>query len=276
MRQVVAVTSGKGGAGKTTIAVQVALAHARRGQRVALVDAAFGLASADLAFGQTSIRDLADVLTGRAPLADVLVEVADDVALVPGTSGSPELADMAPHLASRFADVVERLAAEHDVVVLDTLSGFHGAALLPLSLADRVVVVLTTDPSAIVGGYSVARLLGLLRPGLRLDVAVNLTGSEREGRDVFWRLRHALIEGLGMDARYLASISEDPLVRDALAMATPLQPRPQGRGAAGGFWRLERALFAPEPTDEAPPADVIPLRGAPRPAALSLVTGTQE
>jgi hypothetical protein len=79
-----------------------------------------------------------------------------------------------------------------------------------------------------------------------------------------------------MDARYLASISEDPLVRDALAMATPLQPRPQGRGAAGGFWRLERALFAPEPTDEAPPADVIPLRGAPRPAALSLVTGTQE
>ncbi|MEM7247702.1 MAG: AAA family ATPase [Acidobacteriota bacterium] len=257
---VLAVTGGKGGVGKTTLAIQAAMGLAESGASTVLIDASFSHGCVDLHLGLSPLRDLADVLHCRHGLDDVMVEVDDHLSVLPGCTGSPEIADLRPPLAERFIGLVRFLVSRHDHVVIDTGAGLHAAAREPLRLADRILLVLTPDPAAVVGTYSVARALGVMHRDLVPEIVVNQVESLRQGADVHWRLREALREGQGLDVGLACAVPWDPLVMDSVALQSPVRASEGGKGASGAFARLARCLrgASESPTAESAEGCVVP------------------
>lgn len=273
----IAVASGKGGVGKSTLALGIAMAAAERGVRTALVDADLGLANLDLLCGIQPARTAGDWLAGRATLAECFVRLAPRLWLLPGASGIAQLADLD---AARRARVVEGLArtAQHvECMVIDLGAGL-GAGTLELAMAsDQLVIAATPEPTALADAYGFAKACAAR--GRREGVALAMTMCARtdDAAAAARRLQSTAARHLGLRVDLLGAVPEDEAVRAAVRARTPLLTFAPESAAARAVRRIEGALAAGAPpafatSAAAPDADRTPTSsaqpGQPRPRGL--------
>ncbi len=207
---IVAVASGKGGAGKTFLTANLAVALHRRGLRVVVVDCDFGLANAHLLLGVTPHHTLTHVLAGGLMVDEALVASPFGPALVPGGSGVVSLTDLGPHHLETLGRALGRLAACFDVVLIDCGAGLMPQTLAPVLAAQHVLVVANPEIASMTDAYALVKCV--VRQGVvaALHLAVNRAPAAGLGRATFERLADVSRRFVGREIHYLGEIPEEP------------------------------------------------------------------
>ncbi len=242
-KTVYAIASGKGGVGKTTATVNLGAAIAGTDERVAVVDTDLGMAN--LA-GFVSLRPeattLHEVLAGEADVEEATYSLADDLVAVPSGTTLDEYARTSPEA---LAAVVDRLREEFDYVLLDVGAGVSHETVLPLGVADAVILVSTPEPAAVHDTKKTVELTDRTGGGVA-GLVLNRVHDDGVSSA-------AIADRLGVEL--LAEIPEDPAVRDSVFAGTPLVVHEPGAPAALAYRRLAAALVGAEPPREEEPDD---------------------
>lgn len=217
----IAITSGKGGVGKTQISANLATAFAARGKRVVVLDADLGLASLDLALGVAPGDDLLSVVRGERTMQDIIVRSDSGVDLVPACPGRFEMANMGKAERDRILSALRELAAGYDVVIIDTGAGIGTNAVEFAALADEVVLVATPDPTSLRDAYAMAKVLHRRHAVPTVQLVANQVGGEQEGEAVYERLQGIVSRFLQLDLGYLGCVPRDEMVARANASGAP-------------------------------------------------------
>ncbi|MDE3154010.1 MAG: MinD/ParA family protein [Acidobacteriota bacterium] len=245
----IAVTSGKGGVGKTSVVVNLAVALARLRHRVAILDADFGLGNVDVLLGLTPAFHLGHLLTGEKSLDEIMVTGPFGVRIIPASSGLRDLTALTVPQWRRLNAACDVLDREIDFLVIDTAPGISDNVIEMLQGSGRVVVVTSLEPSAIVDAYAVIKILTTNEPAKAIGLLVNGARSETEARMVFRQLDVAVQRFLGRTLEYDGFIPRDPGLRESvLAQRAIVDHRPQSP-ASRGFRALASRMVALEPPD---------------------------
>lgn len=256
----IAITSGKGGVGKTSLAINLAVALARLGHRVGIFDADFALGNVDVLLGLTPDHHLGAVLRGDKLVDEVTLEGPSGVRVIPAGSGLRALTSLDELQWARLVDAVNQASGDLDFLLLDTSSGISNNVLDVIGLADYALVVTSYDPAAVVDAYAVIKLLTAADPDKPIGVVVNSAADADEGGVVFRQISLAAERFLGRSVRYDGHVVEDVTVK---RQGYAQQPH-VGAEAAGPASRCIRRLAyrlaaarpsGPGPWPARPPAD---------------------
>lgn len=188
----IAIASGKGGVGKTSLTLNLARSLAKAGKKVLVFDADLGLANIDVQLGLNPERDLSDVIKGKATLMEVITHASDvGVDIIPGRSGSHELPFTTSLDRQNILRDITDLARSYDVVLLDVAAGAGDEALVFSRFADRTLLVVTPDPSSITDAYAVIKLLKVRHNCTNCEVVINQASNDVEGRSTYEKMRMA-------------------------------------------------------------------------------------
>ena len=220
--QVIAVTGGKGGVGKTTIAVNLAASIAARGKQVMLLDGDLGFANVDVFLGLTPRLTLADVLAGNCTLEEILLDAPQGFKVVPAASGIAQLAelDTLTHLGlvRAFGDITSKV----DVMVIDTAPGIAGSVLQFSQAAQQVLVVLCDEPASLTDAYALIKILSRDHGVKQFRVVVNQVRGRGMGQALFQRFERVATRFLSVDLDYVGEIPEDAFLRRSIREQRPV------------------------------------------------------
>lgn len=219
---VLAVASGKGGVGKTNVAVNLAVALARRRHRVALLDADFGLGNVDVLLGLAPTGHIGDVIQGRLGLEDILLDGPGPIRIVPAGSGLRDLTAFTPAHRRTLADTIADLRARHDFLLIDSASGLSDTVIETLLLAERILLVSSMEPASVVDAYATVKVLSAADPTREIGLIVNGVRDAGEARQVHRQLDVAAGRFLKRTLRYYGFIAEDAALRAAVHVQRPV------------------------------------------------------
>jgi len=236
--RVMALTSGKGGVGKTVLAVNLAAALAQRGERVLVLDADLGLANLDVLLNLSSKITLHDVFTGKAKLEQALLAAPGGFTALLAGSGLVEYSRLTPELRSQLLEVIEAVRPRFDRVLLDTGAGISEVVLYTVSLADEVLVVATPEPTSLTDAYATIKVLATQQQRTRIRLVVNQAHHAGEGRAIRGQLQQVADRYVsnGTDVplklELLGDVPADPAVREAVQKRQLLLETYPGASAA--------------------------------------------
>lgn len=246
----IVVTSGKGGVGKSNVALNLAILLSAAGNRVALVDADLGLANLDLLVDVNVRANLSHVIAGVRKLAEIVVDLPCGVQLVPGASGLAKLGQLSEFQRVQLLKELSVLEADNDVIIVDTSAGIGPEVLHFTASADNVLVVTVPEPTAITDGYAVIKLLAQRNYEGHISVLVNMATNRLEARSTYQRISTVARQFLGtrvFDAGYVLFA---PKVREAVQRRIPFvlaYPRcPASRCMAALATKLSDGSALPE------------------------------
>ena len=221
-QHIMAVTSGKGGVGKTFVAANLAAALARAGRRVLVLDADLGLANLDVVLNLHPKITLHDVFTGKSSLADAVLPAPGGFHVLLAGSGMVEYSRMTPEVRDQLQKVIAEVAPRFDHVLLDTGAGISDVVLYTVSLAGDVLVVVTPEPTSLTDGYATIKVLATTQGRRKVHLLVNQTRKPGEGRAVRQQLQQVVdryvnpsLEG-AVRLELLGEVPSDPAVREAV------------------------------------------------------------
>jgi len=235
---VIAVTSGKGGVGKTSVAVNLAVACAQMGDAVLLLDADLGLANVDVALGLRPRRDLSHVMAGECGLADILIEGPAGIRIVPASSGVARMADLGRAEHAGLVQAFSELEDPIDTFIVDTGAGIDTAVLTFASACQQVLVVICDEPTSMADAYALIKVLHTEAGVGRFQILANMVESEVQGRRLFEKLLAICERFLDVGLSYVGSVPSDPYLRKAVrsqcavVLAYPRSPAAQAFKAA--------------------------------------------
>lgn len=236
--RIIAVTSGKGGVGKTFVSANLAAALTRRGHRVLVLDSDLGLANLDVVLNLHPKITLHDVFTGRAPLEEAVIQAPGGFSVVLAGSGMVEYSRLTPSVRSEFLNVLRTLAPRYDVVLLDTGAGISDVVLYSVSLASEVLVVATPEPTSLTDAYAAIKVLAKQQKRQHVRLVVNQAARPGDGRAITGQLQQVLNRfvttdtGEPMRLIHMGDIPADPSVRDAVMRRQLLMQHMPGSQAA--------------------------------------------
>jgi flagellar biosynthesis protein FlhG len=252
--RVLAVTSGKGGVGKTNVAVNLSLALCEGGAKVLLLDGDLGLANVDLLLGLKPQRTLQHVFSRQATLNEVLLDGPLGLKILPGALGLPELANLGTLDIVRLLGLLRGLEREHDVLVIDTAAGISRLVTQFALAADDVIIVSMPEPTALVDAYGLMKALsgGEVQGGLHL--LVNMV-SRRGDEQQFYRSLASVAESyLGLGLNWLGTLYRDDEISTCVKRHQPFYlARP--RSAASAELRRIAGVFLALIKLDKPPRD---------------------
>ncbi len=260
---IVAVTSGKGGVGKTSVVVNLAASLARMDRRVAILDGDFALGSVDVLLGLAPRWHLGHLLDGQKELDEIIVEGPSLIHVVPASSGLRELTSLSAVQWRRLEETLDALAASYDCLLIDTAAGISDNVIDLLGFSSRVLVVTSAEPSALVDAYALIKILASASPGGEIGVLVNDARDGAEGRLVFEQLDEAATRFLGRRLTAYGTIPHDEAVRDAILGQRTLAECCPRSPAARAFTALAARVAALGPSE--PKLRLVPGRAACRP-----------
>ena len=189
---IMAVTSGKGGVGKTFVAANLAAALARAGRRVLVLDADLGLANLDVVLNLFPKITLHDVFTGKSTLQDAILPAPGGFHVLLAGSGMVEYSRMTPEVRDQLQKVIAEVAPRFDHVLLDTGAGISDVVLYTVSLAGEVLVVVTPEPTSLTDAYATIKVLATTQGRRKVNLLVNQTRKLGEGRAVRQQLQQVV------------------------------------------------------------------------------------
>src|SRR6476646_1199607 len=230
--QVIAVTGGKGGVGKTTVAVNLAASLAARGKDVMLLDGDLGLANVDVFLGLTPRLTLAYVLAGYCTLEEVIIEAPQGFRVVPAASGIAQLAELDPMTHLGLVRAFGDLTMDLDVLVVDTAPVSAGSVLQFSQAAQQVLVVLCDEPASLTDAYALIKILSRDHGVKQFRVLVNQSRGRGLGQSLFQRFERVATRFLSVDLDYVGEIPEDAFLRRSIREQRPVVTAYPGSPAA--------------------------------------------
>ncbi|ACX53105.1 Cobyrinic acid ac-diamide synthase [Ammonifex degensii KC4] len=263
--RVLAITSGKGGVGKTSLAVNLGILLAQRGKRVVLFDADLGLANAEVLLGVTPACTLYDYLYRGKRVEELINTGPGGLKFISGGSGIEELAQLDARGRARLLALLPYLQEQTDFLLVDTGAGIAEGVLSFVAAAEEVLLVLTPEPTSLTDAYALLKVLHRREIHPRVFLVVNRAGGAKEAEQTSLRLRAVCRHFLGWEPGYLGFLPEDrgmvqaakeqrplvlrfpfsPIVRQLEKIADELEGRKtSGKGVEQFFHRLAQLLFS--------------------------------
>ncbi len=219
---IIAVTSGKGGVGKTFVSANLAAALTRHGYKVLVLDADLGLANLDVVLNLYPKVTLHDVFTGRASLDNAILAAPGGYSVLLAGSGMIEYSRLTPEIRNQFMRTIESLAPHYDIILLDTGAGISDVVLFSVSLATEVLVVATPEPTSLTDAYAAIKVLATQQQRQRVRLVVNQAARPGDGRAITSQLQQVLnrfvttASGEPVQLVHWGDIPADPSVREAV------------------------------------------------------------
>jgi flagellar biosynthesis protein FlhG len=220
--KVVAVTSGKGGVGKTFVSANLAAALAKRGLRVLVLDADLGLANLDVVLNLYPKVTLHDVFQGKAKLEEAIVKAPGGFSVLLAGSGMVEYSRLTPEVRNEFLNIMSGLVPNFDIVLLDTGAGISDVVLFAVSLASEVIVVATPEPTSLTDAYATIKVLVGQQKRQIIRMVINQTARLGDGRAITVQLQQVLDRfvttepGRPIKLVHMGDIPADTAVRQAI------------------------------------------------------------
>jgi flagellar biosynthesis protein FlhG len=215
--RVIAVTSGKGGVGKTNVTVNLATAFAQLGRKAMIMDADLGLANVDVMLGLQSGSNLSHVMSGERTLEEIIMDAPGDIKIIPASSGIQAMAEMGPAEHAGLVRAFSELTLDVDVLLVDTAAGISDSVVSFSKAAQEVLVVVCDEPASITDAYALIKLLNRDHGIHRFHILANMAHSVQEGRDLFGKLvkvTDRFLDEVVLD--YLGSVPYDDYLRKAV------------------------------------------------------------
>lgn len=259
--QVYAVTSGKGGVGKTAVVSNLAVSLGRAGKKVLIIDADLGLANIDVVFGLAPQYNINHFFQGERSLTEIVTQGPEGVFILPAGSGVQQFTQLDSGLRSRLLADLEQLPQDFDVVLIDTEAGISNNVTYFNRAARDILVVTTPEPTAITDAYSLMKLLSSDYEERRFNLVVNSVRNSQEALEVYRKLTMVSNRYLDISIDYLGGIPYDRRMSDAVrrqqvmvdlfpqtktsdaftnlaqVLTSDLRQQVQPKGAFKGFWQ---------------------------------------
>lgn len=238
----VAITGGKGGVGKTSVALNLGLTLAREGNRVLLLDGDTDLANVSIMLGQYPRKTLANVIAGECSLGEVIMVVDHGLHIVPGASGVQECLELDAGASLDILKAIHRLENRYDYVITDTAAGLQAVGLHMIAASELACVVVTPDPASLTDAFSLIKVLQ--RRGYKRvpSVLVNMAQGASQARSVFQRLESAAQRHLGLSLHYLGAVWRDETLRQSVLNQRPVALMPSSDPSCRQFRTLADML----------------------------------
>lgn len=251
--KVLAVTSGKGGVGKTFVSANLAAALAKRGHRVLVLDADLGLANLDVVLNLFPKTTLHDVFTGKAKLQDAILQAPGGFSVLLAGSGMVEYSRLTPEVRNEFLQVISGLVPHYDVVLLDTGAGISDVVLFAVSLASEVLMVATPEPTSLTDAYATIKVLVGQQQRKTVRTIINQVPQNGSGQVITNQLQQVLNRFVATDPDHpiqlihMGDIPIDPEVRQAVMRRQLLMQNmpgcPAGQAIAQIAAKLEKTVI---------------------------------
>jgi flagellar biosynthesis protein FlhG len=221
--RVIAISSGKGGVGKSSVVVNLALALDRLGKRVLIMDADLGLANIDILLGLAPKYNISHVLDGSKRLEDVLVQGPGMVRVMPASSGVQELTKLTDDQKLLFLEMLDGLETEIDILLIDTGAGISDTVVYFNLAAQEKIVLVTPEPTSLTDAYALIKVLYTRHEERHFKILTNVVKDEAAGKAIFAKISKVadhFLDGLSLD--YLGAVPYDPCMPKAVMQQKPL------------------------------------------------------
>lgn len=247
--RVMAITSGKGGVGKSNVTINLAMAFDLLGQRVLIMDADLGLANIDVLLGLSPRYNISHVLSGKKRLDDVLISGPGNIRIMPASSGVQELTHLTDEQKLYFLDMFDGLETDLDILLIDTSAGISDMVLYFNLAAQERIVVVTPEPTSLTDAYALIKVLFTRHGERSFRILANSVRDEKEGKAIFAQISKVadhFLDGISLD--YLGSIPFDPAVRQSVLRQRPLMEAFPEAAAARAFTALAKNIQKTNPS----------------------------
>ena len=240
--RVICVTSGKGGVGKTSIAVNIAISLAKKGLRVLLVDADFGLSNVDVMMGVTPPYDLSHVIRGTKKVRDIVAEGPGGVSVVSGGSGMSDLLNITESQLAKIMDHLLSLEDIADIIIMDTGAGITPLIVRMIAAAEETIIITTPEPTAIMDSYALCKSVVKAEADSHLWLLINRAESLAEAEATTQKFVSVVRLYLQKEVKPLGYVMNDPSVSRGVRQQQPFlltYPRsPAARNIDALAWKL--------------------------------------
>ena len=227
---VVAVSSGKGGVGKTSLTVNLAVALASNGKKVLVCDADLGLANVDITLGLKPQYDLQHVMSGERTLDEIVIEGPQGIGVIPAASGIARMLELSAAERLEMGLAFTALSERYDLVLLDTAAGIGQDVISFLAGAHHVIVVVCDEPTSLTDAYALIKVSASERKVRRFQIVANKVKGNAHGLQVYKKLLNATDQFLDVNLSYLGAVPTDHRMLESIRERTPvvsLYPRSQ-------------------------------------------------
>ncbi|MGQ0697040.1 MAG: MinD/ParA family protein [Panacagrimonas sp.] len=240
--QVIAITSGKGGVGKTSVSVNLSTAMAMAGKQVMLLDGDLGLANVDVMLGLQPSCNLSHVLEGKCSLDDTILEGPAGLMVVPASSGKKSMAELTRAENAGLIRAFSDLSRPLDVLVIDTGAGIADSVISFTQAAQEVIVVICNDPSSLTDAYALIKVLSRDHGVERVQVLANMVQNLTEAKEVHDNLRRVAERFLDVTLNFMGFVPQDEWLKRALRrQLTVVQAYPNSAAAQSFFSLAKKA-----------------------------------
>jgi flagellar biosynthesis protein FlhG len=237
----IAITSGKGGVGKTNVVANLGVALSKMDTRVAILDADYGLGNIDILLGIEPQLDISDLLKDTAALEDIVVN-KDELLIIPASSGVQSLAHLSEYQEILLYKELKKLEKLVYILVIYTAAGISDNVISLLLAADEVVLVISTDSTSIVDSYAVVKVVGELDTFKTFSVVTNMVRDEEEGAEVFLKFSRAIKKFLNKEVNYLGFVQWDEKLVEAMRFQEAVVDKFPNSTAGKNFQELAKVV----------------------------------
>lgn len=220
--RVLAVASGKGGVGKSNVAVNLAIALAHQHASVLVMDADLGMANIDVLLGIRPRYDLYHVITGEKELDDVIMDGPDGIGIIPASSGVSRMVDLSAAEHAGLIRAFDEISRRVDYLIIDTAAGIGDSVVTFSKSAQEVIVVVCDEPASITDAYALIKVLNKDHGVKRFQVLANMVKDVDHGRRLYAKLAHVAENFLDISLGYLGSIPADEKLKEAVRSQQPV------------------------------------------------------
>jgi flagellar biosynthesis protein FlhG len=220
--RVIAITSGKGGVGKTNLAVNLGIALSQSGKRVALLDADMGLANVDILLGIYPKFNLSHVLSGDKTLPEIMLDGPSGLRVIPGASGIQKMSELSSVEQAAVIRAFSEIDQDLDVLIVDTAAGISASVVNFARACQEIVVVICDEPTSLTDAYAFIKLLNRDYHLTHFHVIANMVKSPQQGQALFQKLAKVTDHYLDVTLRFLGTVPYDECLRKSVQKQTPV------------------------------------------------------
>jgi len=250
LSRVITVTSGKGGVGKSNLAINLAISLSRLGKKVVVLDADFGLANIEVMLGIRPQYNLSDLMFRGKSLSEIITEGPENVGFISGGSGIREMTNLTKEQLINLSSRLSELDRQTDVVIIDTGAGISGNVMEFVVLSGEVLLIATPEPTSITDAYALLKTLNyqpeFTREHCHIKLIANKVSNEKDGKELFEKLSVVADKFLNISLEYMGAVPSDNNMSKAVMKQQPLTIAYPNSQAARAIDDMARSITAPQ------------------------------